>query len=142
MSESTTDLVTLWEAAQRVIATTGDVERATNETVRREWAAIDAELIRLGIPTRDRHRASGPGRAWWTGQNDTGRIIGIWAECYEEAVIELATSWKAPIVWCVADTDLEVRNRYPRGKQGEPCIHPVTAEPIPGPDYAPLAPLF
>nr|BFF10353.1 hypothetical protein GCM10025699_16560 [Microbacterium flavescens] len=45
-------------------------------------------------------------------------------------------------MWCVADTDLEVRNRYPRGKQGEPCIHPVTTEPIPGPDYAPLAPLF
>jgi hypothetical protein len=142
MRRSTTDLVTLWEAAQRVMATTGDVERATNETVRREWAAIDAELIRLGIPTRDRHGASGPGRAWWTGQNDTGRIIGIWSESYEEAVIELATSWKAPIVWCVADTDLEVRNRYPRGKQGEPCVRPVTTEPIAGPDYAPLAPLF
>lgn len=142
MSESTTDLVTLWDAARRVMAITGHVERATNETVRREWAAIDAELIRLGIPTRDRHGASGPGRAWWTAQNEGGRIIGIWAESYEEAVIELTTSWGERIVWCVTDTGLEVRNRYPRGKQGEPCIHPVTAEPIPGPDYAPLAPLF
>ena len=142
MSESTTDLVTLWDAAQRVMAITGYVERATNETVRREWAAIDAELIRLGIPTRDRHGASGPGCAWWTAQNEGGRIIGIWAESYEEAVIELTTSWGERIVWCVTDTGLEVRNRYPRGKQGEPCIHPVTAEPIPGPDFAPLAPLF
>ncbi|WP_214465527.1 hypothetical protein [Microbacterium flavescens] len=61
MSESNTDLVTLWEAAQRVMATTGNVERATNETVRREWAAIDAELIRLGIPTRDPPRSIGTG---------------------------------------------------------------------------------
>jgi len=30
MSESTTDLVTLWDAAQRVMAITGHVERATN----------------------------------------------------------------------------------------------------------------
>lgn len=100
------------------------------------------ELIRLGIPTRNRHGAPGPGRAWWTAQNENGRIVGIWAESYEEAVIELGTFWRAPIVWCVPDTDLEVRHRYPRGKLGETCIHSVTAQPILGPDYAPLAPLF
>ena len=104
MGESTTDLVTLWEAAQRVMATTGDVERATNETVRREWAAIDAELIRLGIPTRDRHGASGPGRAWWTAQNEGGRIIGIWAESYEEAVIELEKDASARLTERERDT--------------------------------------
>lgn len=142
MNGTTTDLATLWDAAQRVMAATGKVERATNETVKREWAAIDRELTRLEIPVRDRHGASGPGRAWWTAQNDTGRLIGIWAESLEEAAISLGASWEAPIVWCVADTDLEIRNRYPRTKQGEPCIQPVTDEPIPGPDYAPLAPLF
>ncbi len=138
----TLPLDVLWEAAQRVMEATGIVERATDETARREWAAVARELIRLGLPTYDRHGPSTPGRAWWTAQNDTGRIIGRWAESYEEAVIELGAGFRSRIVWCVADTGLDIRNRYPRGKQGEPCIHPVTAEPIPGPDFAPITPLF
>ncbi|GAA2009942.1 hypothetical protein [Microbacterium ulmi] len=101
-STSTVDLATLWPAAQRVIEKTGTVDRATNASVRREWAAIDVELTRLGIPTYDRHGPSGPGRAWWTAQNQDGRIIGIWVESYEEAVIELAVGFKSPIAWCAA----------------------------------------
>lgn len=135
-------LDTLWDAAGRVSAAAHHGERATNASVRREWAALDAELTALGIPTYDRHGPSGPGRAWWTAQNSAGRIIGIWAETYEEAVIELAVGFDSRIVWCVADTDLRIRDRYPRGKHGEPCIHPVTDEPIPGPSYAPLTTLF
>lgn len=138
----TTDLATLWEAAQRVSTAANHGDRATNESVRREWDASNRELVALGLPAVDHHGPSTPGRAWWTAQNDEGRIVGIWAESYEEAVIHLGASWTSPIVWCLADTDLEIRNRYPRGKQGEPCIHPVTSEPIPGPEFAPLTTLF
>lgn len=135
-------LDTLWNAAQRVRDAARHGEHATNASVRREWAATDAELTALGIPTYDRHGPSGPGRAWWTAQNTTGRIIGVWDESYEEAVIHLAAAYNAAIVWCIADTSLEIRNRYPRHTQGEPCIHPVTDEPTPGPSYAPLTTLF
>ena len=135
-------LGTLWDAAQRVAKAANHGERATNESVRREWNATDAELTALGIPIYDRHGASGPGRAWWTAQNTTGRIIGVWAESYEEAVIHLGASFNASILWCVADNDHDIRGRYPRGKQGEPCIHPATDQPIPGPFYAPITPLF
>lgn len=135
-------LDTLWDAAQRVHQAAHHGERATNESVRREWAAVDIELTALGIPTYDRHGPSGPGRAWWTAQNTEGRLIGKWAESYEEAVIELGASFHSRIVWCVADTDLQIRDRYPRAKQGEPSVHPVTDQPIPGPDYAPLTTLF
>lgn len=135
-------LDTLWDASRRVMAITGVVEQATSATVRRQWDAIDTELTILGIPIYDRHGGSGPGRAWWTAQNTDGRLIGKWAESYEEAVIELGSSFHSRIVWCLADTDLQIRDRYPRAKQGEPSIHPVTDEPIPGPDYAPLTTLF
>lgn len=138
----TTDLATLWEAAQRVSAAANHGDRATNESVRREWDASNRELIVLGLPAVDHYGPSTPGHAWWTAQNNEGRIVGVWAESYEQAVIHLGASWNSPIVWCIADTDLEVRNRYPRGKQGEPCIHPVTSEPIPGPEFAPLTTLF
>ena len=137
-----TSLNDLWEASQRVNDAAQHGSTATNESVKREWDAVDKELTRLGVPLHDRRGPSGPGRAWWTAQNNAGRIIGIWSESYEDAVITLGASFNAPITWCVADTDLEIRNRYPRGKQGEPCIHPVTTEPTLGPDYAPLAPLF
>jgi len=135
-------LDSLWDAAQRVRDAANHGERATNESVRREWDATDAELTALGIPTYDRHGPSGPGRAWWTAQNSEGRIIGVWAESYEEAVIGLGCAFDSAIVWCLADDDHGVRNRYPRGSRGEPCIHPVTDEPIPGPYYAPLTTLF
>lgn len=140
--QSRASLNALWAAAERVRDAANHGDHATNDSVRREWAAIDAELTALGIPTYDRHGPSGPDRAWWTAQNTTGRIIGVWAESYEEAVIHLGAAHNAAIAWCAADTNHDVRNRYPRGKQGEPCIHPVTDEPIPGPSYAPLTTLF
>lgn len=61
-----TDLATLFTCAQRIRARVGYVERTTNESVRREWEALDAELTALGVPTYDRHGPSTPGRAWWT----------------------------------------------------------------------------
>lgn len=139
---NTATLEELWDAAQRVRTFANHGNQATNESVRREWDASNRELVALGIAPVDHHGPSTPGRAWWTAQNSEGRIIGVWAESYEQAVIDLGSAWDAPIVWCVTDTALTIRNRYPRGKQGEPCIHPVTSEPIPGPEFAPLTTLF
>ena len=136
-----TDLATLWTSAQRIRDRVGYVERATNESIRREWEALDAELTTLGVPTYDRHGPSTPGHAWWTAQTTSGRIIGRWAESFEEAALELSLAWDEQLAWCVPDTALDIDHRYP-GRRHEPRIFPVTTEPIPGPDYAPLAPLF
>lgn len=136
----------LWPVTVRVLrAVSPRPLRATNESVRREWDAINAELVALGIPTVD-HYAATASRTWWTAQNDAGRVMGMWADSWEEAVITLGLSWGAPIRWCVDDRGLEVAKRYkPHGNRNETDrdrAFEVTDEPIPGPEFAPTTSLL
>lgn len=134
-------LTEAWEIAQRVRSVIEIPDRATNESVKAEWAAIDAALLERGIVTRrgDQYGNVPEGHTWWVGQRDSGFITGKWCAQQALVAVELSVREDAPLRWLVPDPDNSIHRRYfPKPSTPKTnWIFPLTDGPIPAPVHEP-----
>lgn len=130
-------LTEAWEIAQHVRQAVEIPQRATNESVSAEWAAIDAALLEHGIVTQrsDRYGNTPEGNTWWVGQRADGFITGKWCAQQALVAVELSIRESAPLRWLVRDPDNTIHRRY-FPKPATPktnWIFPLTDGPVPAP---------
>lgn len=134
-------LTEAWKIAQCVRQQIEIPERATNERVTAEWAAIDAALLERGIVTRrsDRYGNTPKGNTWWVGQRADGSITGKWCAQQALVAVELSVREDEPLRWLVPDPDDTIHRRYfPRPATAKTnWIFPLTDGPIPAPTNEP-----
>lgn len=135
--EQELDLTEAWKIAQQVRQTIEVPDRATNESVSAEWAAIDAALLERGIVARrsDCYGNSPEGHSWWVCQRADGFITGKWCAQQALVAVELSVRESQPLRWLVRDPDNTIHRRYfPKTATSKTNrIFPLTDGPAPAP---------
>jgi len=119
-----------------------DSEKAKSEALRVRQTRIDEGLVALGITPHhpdEYGRTNGEPHAWHTAQLVDGRIVGRWSGSPEQALAELAASWRAYVGWCVEDYDRDrspvsplmeqLSRKYAVKREQGPVVAPFTQEP-------------